>query len=77
MNVGLLKRFGGGGPYSGSALLTLYKCFPLHLKIQCKKYRSMFTEEKKAIYEEKLDASKIFKGKKALYPSRYEQAFTL
>ncbi|XP_060785850.1 unconventional myosin-Ib isoform X1 [Neoarius graeffei] len=42
---------------------------------RCKKYRSMFTEEKKAIYEEKLDASKIFKGKKALYPSSVRQPF--
>lgn len=54
----------------------LYKSSPLYPKIQCKKYRSQFTEEKKAIYEEKLEASKIFKDKKALYPTRYEQAFT-
>lgn len=39
---------------------------------QCKKYRSQFTEEKKAIYEEKLEASEIFKDKKTLYPSRYQ-----
>lgn len=39
--------------------------------VQCKKYRSQFTEEKKAVYEEKLEASEIFKDKKALYPSRY------
>lgn len=38
---------------------------------QCKKYRSQFTEEKKAVYKEKLEASEIFKDKKALYPSRY------
>ena len=38
---------------------------------QCKKYRGQFTEEKKAVYEEKLEASEIFKDKKALYPSRY------
>lgn len=37
---------------------------------QCKKYRSQFTPEKKAIYEEKLEASELFKDKKALYPSR-------
>lgn len=37
---------------------------------QCKKYRSQFTEEKKAVYEEKLEASELFKDKKALYPSR-------
>lgn len=40
------------------------------LRVQCKKYRSQFTEEKKAVYEEKLEASEIFKDKKALYPSR-------
>lgn len=40
-------------------------------RVQCKKYRDQFTEEKKAVYEEKLEASEIFKGKKALYPSRY------
>lgn len=38
--------------------------------LQCKKYRSQFTTEKKAIYEEKLEASELFKDKKALYPSR-------
>ena len=38
--------------------------------LQCKKYRGQFTEEKKAVYEEKLEASEIFKDKKALYPSR-------
>lgn len=43
-------------------------CVFLH--VQCKKYRSQFTEEKKAVYEEKLEASEIFKDKKALYPSR-------
>ncbi|KAI4896560.1 hypothetical protein NFI96_007802, partial [Prochilodus magdalenae] len=42
---------------------------------RCKKYRSRFTEEKKAIYEEKLEASEIFKGKKALYPSSVGQPF--
>lgn len=41
------------------------------MRVQCKKYRSQFTEEKKAVYEEKLEASEIFKDKKALYPSRY------
>ncbi|XP_037644896.1 unconventional myosin-Ib isoform X3 [Sebastes umbrosus] len=42
---------------------------------RCKKYRSQFTEEKKAVYEEKLEASKIFKDKKALYPSSVSQPF--
>lgn len=42
---------------------------------RCKKYRSQFTEEKKAIYEEKLEASEIFKDKKALYPSSVNQPF--
>ncbi|KAM8855512.1 unconventional myosin-Ib isoform 2-T4 [Spinachia spinachia] len=42
---------------------------------RCKKYRSQFTEEKKAIYEEKLEASELFKDKKALYPSSVSQPF--
>ncbi|XP_019124493.1 unconventional myosin-Ib isoform X6 [Larimichthys crocea] len=42
---------------------------------RCKKYRSQFTEEKKAVYEEKLEASEIFKDKKALYPSSVNQPF--
>ncbi|XP_027020173.1 unconventional myosin-Ib isoform X4 [Tachysurus fulvidraco] len=42
---------------------------------RCKKYRSQFTEEKKAIYEEKLEASKIFKDKKTLYPTSVGQPF--
>ncbi|XP_045062628.1 unconventional myosin-Ib-like isoform X3 [Coregonus clupeaformis] len=42
---------------------------------RCKKYRGQFTEEKKAVYEEKLEASEIFKDKKALYPSSVSQPF--
>ncbi|XP_076602587.1 unconventional myosin-Ib isoform X2 [Chaetodon auriga] len=42
---------------------------------RCKKYRSKFTEEKKAVYEEKLEASKLFKDKKALYPSSVSKPF--
>uniref|UniRef100_A0A3B3UL06 Myosin IB n=1 Tax=Poecilia latipinna TaxID=48699 RepID=A0A3B3UL06_9TELE len=42
---------------------------------RCKKYRSRFTEEKKAVYEEKLEASELFKDKKALYPSSVRQPF--
>ncbi|XP_075895818.1 unconventional myosin-Ib isoform X3 [Nelusetta ayraudi] len=42
---------------------------------RCKKYRSQFTEEMKAVYEEKLEASEIFKDKKALYPSSVNQPF--
>nr|XP_005168006.1 unconventional myosin-Ib isoform X7 [Danio rerio] len=42
---------------------------------RCKKYRSQFTEEKKATYEEKLAASELFKDKKALYPSSVSQPF--
>ncbi|XP_029385607.1 unconventional myosin-Ib isoform X5 [Echeneis naucrates] len=42
---------------------------------RCKKYRSRFTEERKAVYEEKLEASEIFKDKKALYPSSVSQPF--
>lgn len=37
---------------------------------QCKKYRDQFTDQQKLIYEEKLEASELFKDKKALYPSR-------
>ncbi|XP_023682417.2 unconventional myosin-Ib-like [Paramormyrops kingsleyae] len=42
---------------------------------KCKKYRDQFTEQRKAIYEEKLAASEIFKDKKALYPSSVSQPF--
>ncbi|XP_069554799.1 unconventional myosin-Ib isoform X2 [Brachyistius frenatus] len=42
---------------------------------RCKKYRGQFTEEKKAVYEEKLEASEIFKDKKALYASSVSQPF--
>ncbi|KAG7282934.1 hypothetical protein CRUP_018434 [Coryphaenoides rupestris] len=41
----------------------------------CKKYRSRFTEEKKAVFAEKLQASEIFKDKKSLYPSSVGQPF--
>uniref|UniRef100_A0A8C4HGB3 Unconventional myosin-Ib n=1 Tax=Dicentrarchus labrax TaxID=13489 RepID=A0A8C4HGB3_DICLA len=53
----------------GWQIIFCYVC------VQCKKYRSQFTEEKKAVYEEKLEASKIFKDKKALYPSSVNQPF--
>ncbi|KAG7253235.1 hypothetical protein CRUP_000018, partial [Coryphaenoides rupestris] len=43
--------------------------------MQCKKYRSWFTEEKKAVFAEKLQASEIFKDKKSLYPSSVGQPF--
>ncbi|KAK2905328.1 hypothetical protein Q8A67_007127 [Cirrhinus molitorella] len=42
---------------------------------RCKKYRSQFTKQKKATYEEKLAASELFKDKKALYPSSVGQPF--
>ncbi|KAM9709307.1 unconventional myosin-Ib isoform 1-T1 [Menidia menidia] len=42
---------------------------------RCKKYRSQFSEEKKMIYQEKLEASELFKDKKALYPSSVSQPF--
>ncbi|XP_077392937.1 unconventional myosin-Ib isoform X5 [Festucalex cinctus] len=42
---------------------------------RCKKYRSHFTEERKAVYEEKLEASELFKDKKSLYPSSVSQPF--
>uniref|UniRef100_A0AAX7ULP0 Unconventional myosin-Ib n=1 Tax=Astatotilapia calliptera TaxID=8154 RepID=A0AAX7ULP0_ASTCA len=37
--------------------------------------QDQFTEEKKAVYEEKLEASEIFKDKKALYPNSVSQPF--
>ncbi|XP_028846452.1 unconventional myosin-Ib isoform X4 [Denticeps clupeoides] len=42
---------------------------------RCKKYRSQFTDEKKSVYEEKLEASQLFKDKKTLYPSSVSQPF--
>lgn len=50
--------------------LSLISVVCVCVNVQCKKYRSQFTEEKKAVYEEKLEASELFKDKKALYPSR-------
>uniref|UniRef100_A0A3P8WVG1 Unconventional myosin-Ib n=1 Tax=Cynoglossus semilaevis TaxID=244447 RepID=A0A3P8WVG1_CYNSE len=40
-----------------------------------KKQMSQFTQEKKVVYEEKLEASELFKDKKALYPSSVSQPF--
>ncbi|XP_070277823.1 unconventional myosin-Ib isoform X4 [Myotis yumanensis] len=42
---------------------------------RCKKYRDQFTDQRKLIYEEKLEASELFKDKKALYPSSVGQPF--
>ncbi|XP_077175612.1 unconventional myosin-Ib isoform X3 [Paroedura picta] len=42
---------------------------------RCKKYRDGFTDQKKAVYEEKLEASELFKDKKALYPASVGQPF--
>ncbi|XP_043931136.1 unconventional myosin-Ib isoform X2 [Protopterus annectens] len=42
---------------------------------RCKKYRDQFTEQKKLIYEEKLEASELFKDKKSSYPSSVGQRF--
>uniref|UniRef100_A0A8C5WCM3 Unconventional myosin-Ib n=1 Tax=Leptobrachium leishanense TaxID=445787 RepID=A0A8C5WCM3_9ANUR len=42
---------------------------------RCKKYRDQFTEQKKFIYDEKLDASDLFKDKKSLYPASVGQPF--
>ncbi|XP_018412721.1 PREDICTED: unconventional myosin-Ib isoform X3 [Nanorana parkeri] len=42
---------------------------------RCKKYRDQFTEQKKFIYDEKLDASELFKDKKSLYPASVGQPF--
>uniref|UniRef100_A0A4W3J562 Myosin IB n=1 Tax=Callorhinchus milii TaxID=7868 RepID=A0A4W3J562_CALMI len=42
---------------------------------RCKKYRDQFTDQRKAIFEEKLEASELFKDKKALYPNSVSQPF--
>ncbi|XP_069590003.1 unconventional myosin-Ib isoform X4 [Ranitomeya imitator] len=42
---------------------------------RCKKYRDQFTEQKKFIYDEKLEASELFKEKKSLYPASVGQQF--
>ncbi|XP_007420454.1 unconventional myosin-Ib isoform X2 [Python bivittatus] len=42
---------------------------------RCKKYREQFTDQKKLIYEEKLEASELFKDRKALYPASVGQPF--
>ncbi|XP_078536530.1 unconventional myosin-Ib isoform X3 [Lissotriton helveticus] len=42
---------------------------------RCKKYRDQFTDQKKLIYEEKLEASELFKGKKLSYASSVGQPF--
>ncbi|XP_078715773.1 unconventional myosin-Ib-like isoform X3 [Lampetra fluviatilis] len=41
----------------------------MHHLWRCKVYRSKFDDKKKAIFEEKLSASELFKDKKALYPT--------
>ncbi|XP_072117753.1 unconventional myosin-Ib isoform X1 [Mobula birostris] len=42
---------------------------------RCKKYRDQFTDQKKATFEEKLEASELFKDKKALYTNSVPQPF--
>ncbi|XP_053327815.1 unconventional myosin-Ib isoform X1 [Spea bombifrons] len=42
---------------------------------RCKKYRDQFTEQKKFIYDEKLEASELFKDKKLSYPASVGQPF--
>ncbi|KAJ6665212.1 hypothetical protein lerEdw1_004261, partial [Lerista edwardsae] len=42
---------------------------------RCKRYRDQFTDQKKLVYEEKLEASELFKDKKALYPASVGQPF--
>ncbi|XP_078407985.1 unconventional myosin-Ib isoform X3 [Cetorhinus maximus] len=42
---------------------------------RCKKYRDQFTAQKRAIFEEKLEASELFKDKKALYANSVSQPF--
>ncbi|XP_032815027.2 unconventional myosin-Ib-like isoform X1 [Petromyzon marinus] len=47
----------------------------IHHLWRCKVYRSKFDDKKKAIFEEKLSASELFKDKKALYPTTVPQPF--
>ncbi|XP_072334647.1 unconventional myosin-Ib isoform X2 [Scyliorhinus torazame] len=42
---------------------------------RCKTYRDQFTAQKRAIFEEKLEASELFKDKKALYTNSVCQPF--
>ncbi|XP_038605208.1 unconventional myosin-Ib [Tachyglossus aculeatus] len=42
---------------------------------RCKKHRGQFTEQQKLVYEEKLEASQLFKDKKALYPASVGRPF--
>ncbi|XP_069790727.1 unconventional myosin-Ib isoform X3 [Narcine bancroftii] len=42
---------------------------------RCKKYRDQFTDQKRATFEEKLEASELFKDKKALYTNSVQQPF--
>ncbi|KAF4014255.1 hypothetical protein G4228_005377 [Cervus hanglu yarkandensis] len=51
------------------------KIYEFTLQRICKKYRDQFTDQQKLIYEEKLEASELFKDKKALYPSSVGQPF--
>ncbi|GAB1284942.1 Unconventional myosin-Ib [Apodemus speciosus] len=51
------------------------KIYEFTLQRICKKYRDQFTDQRKLIYEEKLEASELFKDKKALYPSSVGQPF--
>ncbi|XP_061412085.1 unconventional myosin-Ib-like isoform X3 [Lethenteron reissneri] len=47
----------------------------MHHLWRCKVYRSKFDDKKKAIFEEKLSASELFKDKKDLYPTTVPQPF--
>ncbi|ELK04797.1 Myosin-Ib [Pteropus alecto] len=51
------------------------KIYEFTIQRICKKYRDQFTDQQKLIYEEKLEASELFKDKKALYPSSVGQPF--
>uniref|UniRef100_A0A670HZJ6 Unconventional myosin-Ib n=1 Tax=Podarcis muralis TaxID=64176 RepID=A0A670HZJ6_PODMU len=51
------------------------KIYEFILQKICKKYRDQFTDQKKLVYEEKLEASELFKDKKALYPASVGQPF--
>lgn len=41
------------------------------LSLQCRKYRRKFSEMEKYKMREKVTASDLFLGKKAIYPERY------
>uniref|UniRef100_A0A8C5BMG5 Unconventional myosin-Ib n=1 Tax=Gadus morhua TaxID=8049 RepID=A0A8C5BMG5_GADMO len=83
MHLGHLRDLPSMSPIGGSWPTRPYRFLDTaHTELRsifhhwrCKKYRSRFTDERKAVFEEKLQASEIFKDKKALYPSSVGQPF--